>query len=214
MDTREWGHKLLPLTFIQAKNKGNKHWHTGLWKRKLKGIADGKAKGSSGHVRAQTRARYILAKRNNLSTDVACADEEVPHKSISFFPFEENIDHQINEAIVMIVTGISGTFFENPYVRQLLHDLQPRHRPVFRKKMAQLVRCAIDESAEEVNVSRSFITAIESSRNVLFTYACFARVRSSSGNATSFTSALSCSHNLISGGVMTTRRHSVDVDWG
>ena len=156
METREWGHKFLSVTFIQARNKGNKGWHTGVWKKKLTGIAEGKVKGSNGQVRAQTRARYILAKRNNLSTGVACADEEVPHKSISFFPFEENIDHQINEALVMIVTGISGRFFENPYVRQLLHDLQPRHRPLFRKKMAQLVRCAIDESAEEVNMLSIF----------------------------------------------------------
>ena len=38
-----------------------------------------------------------------------------PTKGISFFSFEENIDHVINQAKVMTSTGVTGTFFENPY---------------------------------------------------------------------------------------------------
>ena len=117
-------------------------------------------KGCQGNVAAQTRARYILTKRNNLSTKIACANAEISHKTISFFSFEENLDHQINEAIVMIVTGISGTFFENPYVRKFLSDLQPRHHPLFRKKMARVVRCIINESSEEVSLQCFFLGAV------------------------------------------------------
>ena len=122
-----------------------------MWKKKLEHIADGKKMAKAmGSVAAQTRAKYILSKRNVFSKGVAGGQIDMPYKSIGFFSFEENLHHQVNEAKMMISCGLTCTFFENQYVRKTLQDLQPRHRPVYRKKLLRLVRCVIDESGEEV----------------------------------------------------------------
>ena len=33
LDTRQWKHKLLPYTFTQSKNSGNKTWYTGVFQK-------------------------------------------------------------------------------------------------------------------------------------------------------------------------------------
>ena len=50
----------------------------------------------------------------------------------------------------MVAAGLTSTYFENPYIRKILQDLEPRHRPVYQKKLLRLVRCIINESGEEV----------------------------------------------------------------
>ena len=51
---------------------------------------------------------------------------------------------------MMIASGLTCKFFENPYVQHTLQSLQPHHHPVYRLKLVRLVRCIIDESGEEV----------------------------------------------------------------
>ena len=151
-ETREWKLRGTDYRFIQQKNKGNKSWHTGVWKRKLESIACGTAKGAAGDIVVQTRAKHILSKRNLFSKGSPACQDVIPKKTISFFPFEENLRHQINEAKAMISTGVLYTFFENPYVRKTLSDLEPRHRPAHREKFCRVIRCAVDQSDEEVCV--------------------------------------------------------------
>ena len=81
---------------------------------------------------------------------MAGAQDDNPQKSISFFSFEENLCHEVNEAKMMVAAGLTSTYFENPYIRKILQDLEPRHRPVYQKKLLRLVRCIINESGEEV----------------------------------------------------------------
>ena len=66
LDTRQWKHNLLPYTFTQSKNSGNKTWYVGVFRRKLTVIADGKVKAVRGNVIATTRAKYILQQRLNV----------------------------------------------------------------------------------------------------------------------------------------------------
>ena len=58
-----------------------------------------------------------------------------PMKGMKFFPFEEDIMHQIDEALVICSTGIGMSFFGNAFVRDWLHNLQPRHRPDLQVKI-------------------------------------------------------------------------------
>ena len=139
------------FTFLQAKNKGNRTWHSGIWKKKLEIISHGSRRQVIGSVATTTRVNYILSQRVLFSKGVAGFQVGNPQKGIPFFKFEENLSHEVNEAYMMISTGISCSFFENPHVRKTFHDLQPRHRPVHRKKLIRLVRCVIDESGEEVS---------------------------------------------------------------
>ena len=41
-------------------------------------------------------------------------------------------------------------FFTNPYVKDLLCHLEPRHCPVYRKKLTRIVWCIMDVSQSEV----------------------------------------------------------------
>ena len=157
LDTRQWKHKLLPYTFIQSKNTGNTSWYTGVFRKKLIVVAEGKVKSVLGNVTATTRAQYILHQQNEIklhgrpSVKKSKEKEEKAKPAPVPFSFEQNLDHWINEAKMMIANGLPGNFFECPYVKKTLEDLEPRHRPAYRLKLVRLIRCIIDESGAEVS---------------------------------------------------------------
>ena len=127
-------------------NIGNKTWNTGVWAKKLKMISANKNKAFTFSYEARARANYILNKRE---TDGAVSP---PVKGIGFFPFEEDLPHHIRETFVIVCTGSPMSFFENPYVKDMLTGLSPRHRPVYRKKLTKLLRCVADVSQKEVSI--------------------------------------------------------------
>ena len=145
---REWSHKKIDFTFWQSMNKGNKSWHTGTWNKKLKTLADGKNKASIGNVTVRARCRYILDHR-----DRNVGPLTRPVKGIGFFPFEEDLSHHIREALVNVSTGSPLQFFSNPFVKDWLSNLEPRHRPVHRLKLCRLIRCVIDVTGMEVSTA-------------------------------------------------------------
>ena len=77
---REWKHKLCDDKFWQKRNKGNKTWHTGTWKKNLQTIANGKAKTASGNIEVQARVSYIIYRREINTRSIA-----PPVKGVSFF---------------------------------------------------------------------------------------------------------------------------------
>ena len=117
-----------------------------MWTKKLKLIAKGSG-AAKGKVDIVTRAKYILKMREKDST--------IPQltKGIGFYSFEEDLHHHINEAIVIISTGSPLSFFDNPFVKTMLRGLDPRHRPVYRSKLAKVIRCINDVMQEEVSMS-------------------------------------------------------------
>ena len=157
LDTRQWKHKLLPYTFTQSKNTGNKSWYTGVFRKKLIVVAEGKVRSVLGNVTATTHAQYILHQQNEIklhgcaSVKKSSEKEENAKPKPPPFSFEQNLDHQINEAKMMIANGLPGNFFECPYVKKTLEDLEPRHRPAYRLKLVRLIRCIIDKSGAEVS---------------------------------------------------------------
>ena len=54
--------------------------------------------------------------------------------------FEEDLPHHIREALVIISTGTTMSFFANPYVTDWLRGLDPAHRPIYRQKFLRLLR--------------------------------------------------------------------------
>lgn len=143
LDKREWKHKHCKFLFWQSKNAGNKSWHTGVWKRKLIQLSNG-PKSAEANLTIRTRAKFILDMREN-------AGDSRPVKGMPFYKFEEDLPHHIREALVIISTGSALSFFENPFVRDWLNSLEPRHRPIYRKKLARLIRCIIDITTKEVS---------------------------------------------------------------
>ena len=75
----------------------------------------------------------------------------MPMKGIKFFPFKEDIMHQIDKALVIYSTGIGVSFFGNPFVHNWLQNLEPRHRPIYRIKLTRVIRCIQDILQSEVS---------------------------------------------------------------
>ena len=145
LDTREWEHrKIEGFKFSQQKNKGNKSWNSSVYRRKLVTVATSIKNPCAKHPKSQLRAKYILDKRDNKSK------LPKPVCGMGFFPFEEQLKHHVDEGLSLASTGIGVSFFQNPYVRDYLQGLQPRHRPVYRLKLVRIIRCIIDVSQSEV----------------------------------------------------------------
>ena len=81
---------------------------------------------------AVVRARYILQLRSNIGSGS-------PLKGNSFYLFEEDLPHHIREALVIISTGTTMSFFANPYVADWLRGLDPAHCPIYRQKFLRLL---------------------------------------------------------------------------
>jgi hypothetical protein len=75
-----------------------------------------------------------------------------PSRGKNFFPFEEDLVHHIDEALAICSTGVGLSFFDNPFVRNWLRRLEPRHRPIFRLKLMRSIRCIQDVLQSEVRV--------------------------------------------------------------
>lgn len=147
VETRMWRlqHKDIDYVFSQQQNPGGKSWNTGVFKRKLVTLAKGKS--SAGRdLWIMSRAKFILAKREGITFGVT-----VPHNNLKFFPFEEDLEHQIREGILICGTGIVCSFFNNPFVRDYIRGLEPRHRVVYRLKLVRIIRCIMDVLQSEVN---------------------------------------------------------------
>ena len=153
LETREWTHKKCKYTFWQSQNVNKKTWQTGVWTKKLEQIAKGNG-AASGNVYAITRAKYILMQRNKSGKTLQ------PVKGIGFFPFEEDVDYHIDEAIVIISTGSPLSFYDNPFVKTWLSRLNPRHRAVYRSKLAKLIRCVNDVMQDEVSTYNSIFNSL------------------------------------------------------
>lgn len=152
-EKREWKSKHCNYKFEQSKNTNSDSWYTGLWKKKLESIASGKPKQVKGCIRAIARAKYILDKRWGSGPNKSGGG---PVKGMAFFSFEENLIYQIHEGIAIISTGSTLSFFDNPFVRNWLHAMCPRHRVVYRSKLAKVIRCVNDVMQEEVSQVLSF----------------------------------------------------------
>ena len=120
-----------------------------MFTRIIKAIAEKTSRKLKHDKVAITRAKHILAMRER-KIGVA-GGLSPPTKGIGFFPFEEDIMHHIGEALVVCSTGISQSFFADPYVRQWLQRMNPRHRPIYRLKLVRLIRCAMDVTHNEVS---------------------------------------------------------------
>ena len=79
------------------------------------------------------------------------AVDSCPVEGMSFYKFEEDLPHHIREASMIILTGSALSFFENPFVRDWLNSLEPRHCSIYRKKLARLICCIIDITTKEVS---------------------------------------------------------------
>ena len=80
------------------------------------------------------------------------AGDSHPVKGMPSYKFEEDFPRHIREALVIILTGSTLFFFENLYVCDWLNSLEPRHHPIYRKKLVQLICCIIDITTKEVSI--------------------------------------------------------------
>ena len=147
LDTREWQFKGTAYTFVQNKNPGNKTWESGVWNKKLSRMRKNNLSGIKFSKADIARIQCIIDNRLRDSKIAA------PVKGMAFFPFEEDLWHHINECFVTISAGCTISFFDNPFVRDLLKGLAPRHRVAYHLKLVRLQRCCNDILQKEVRVS-------------------------------------------------------------
>jgi hypothetical protein len=93
------------------------------------------------------RAKFIISR----CSGHGAFDANVPVVNLRYFPFEEDLDHQIHELLIICSTGISTSFFNNSFVRDYIKALEPRHRLVYRLKLVRIIRCIMDTLQDEVN---------------------------------------------------------------
>ena len=134
------------------KNNNTTSWNSGLWKKKYSRIANG-GLFTEGNTAAVYRAKHVLIMRENHGRAITVTE---PTKGHGFFPFEEDLPHHIREAIVICSTGISTSFYDYPYVKSLLQGLNPRHRPVYWSKLANIVLVVHEVLTAEVSYMFSF----------------------------------------------------------
>ncbi len=128
-DKQEWHHICLQeFVFWQPKNVGNKTWNTGVFGKKLSQLSktDGPAMGNS-----------IVIKRAQLILEMGAMTSKTPHptKGDGFYKFEEDLPCCVREALAIASTGVSTSFFDNPYVRDMLHALNECHMPIYQKSL-------------------------------------------------------------------------------
>ena len=109
----------------------------GYWslKKNLKKIA-----GRKGDAYSVERAKYMLRLWDANNTISVGGIKDIGEV---FFSFEEDLPHHINEAIVIVTTGVPTSFFTNYHVCQWLSQLNPKHCPVYREKLLRLL-CVIN----------------------------------------------------------------------
>ena len=110
-------------------------------------IAAGKMQAAGNDV-AIARAKYLLNIRSDADNDwddpmsTSASAIVSPHKKKKkgYYSFEDDLEHHIREAFLVLSTGTPVSFFTNPYVTDWLKDLEPAHRPIYRLKFLRLLR--------------------------------------------------------------------------
>ena len=69
---------------------------------------------------------------------------------MDFFSFEEDLLYHIDQAFVVVSSGLGTGFFQNPHVRDMLKRLNPRHRPMYPLKFLRLLRVICYVLNEEI----------------------------------------------------------------
>ena len=140
----------------RSKKNDTSSWNSGIWKKKYSRLAKG-GPVAEGNTTAVYRAKHVLTMRENHGRSMTVTE---PTKGVGFFPFEEDLPHHIREALVICSTGISTSFFDNPYVKSLLQGLNPQHRPVYRMKLAKIILVIHEVLTTEVSVCFELLALI------------------------------------------------------
>ena len=150
LPTREWTHRLLKnYTFLQPMNDGGKTWNTGVWNKRLDALANGDK--AEKNIVVIARAKFLLRMRKTNGNRVAAKGGL--KDDVGYYSFEEDLEHHVREAMVILSTGCPMSFFNNPFVKEWLRHLDPKHRPVYRLKLLRIIRCINDVLNNEVKLS-------------------------------------------------------------
>jgi hypothetical protein len=116
-----------------------------VWNKQLRALASGRQ--AEKNVKVIACAKYLLKMRT--------AGPVTAHSSLlhldKYYSFEEDLYHHIHEAMMILSTGCPTSFFSNPFVKDWLRHLDPKHRPVYRLELLRIIRCIIDVLQNEVN---------------------------------------------------------------
>lgn len=136
---QQWKHKLTGKTFWRHQTYNKKGWDTGVFTSELKQIKPEDDK------KAHARASYILGMRQSKHL-------QDPGKSLQVYSFEEDLPYQLNAILANVSTGSPGTWFLNPFVRDYLQSLDPKHRVPYQLKQLRLIRVANDCIMREISL--------------------------------------------------------------
>ncbi len=146
LKTREWRHRLLKkYTFLQPQNANGKTWNTGVWNKRLAALAKGSS--AEKNLVVISRAKFLLKMR---TTGGTCLQGVGYKDSEKFYSMEDDLGHHVRKAMVILATGCPMSFFNNPFVKDWLCQLDPKHRPVYRLKLLRIISCINNVLINEV----------------------------------------------------------------
>jgi hypothetical protein len=75
--------------------------------------------------------------RSMLILEMCALTSKTPHptKGDGFHKYEEDLTYHVREALAIASTGVSTSFFDNPYVHDKLLILNECHRPIYQKNL-------------------------------------------------------------------------------
>ena len=120
-------------------------WNSGVWNKQLRALASGRQ--AEKNVKVIACAKYLLKMK---TAGPVRAHSSLLH-SDKYYSVEEDLYQHIREAMMILSTGCPMSFFSNPFVKDWLRHLDPKHRPVYRLKLLRIIRCIIDVLQNEVN---------------------------------------------------------------
>lgn len=157
--SREWKNKHSPYRFWQQQNSNANTWNTGVFNKKLKSMANN-AMGLG--ILPKARAQYVLEMRGILQPsghfmfEVGKPTGNPVKQRVQLFSMEEDLINHVGEAFSIVSSGCPMRIFDDPFVKDFLKLLEPRHRTVYRLKLVRLIRCIVDVQAREVSLCGLF----------------------------------------------------------
>ena len=124
------------LSFWQHCLTNKNIWDTGIWNKKPESITKETGYSRGDHISIEYVKFMLCLQSSNKVAGIKDIGED-------FFLFEEDLSHHINKIIVIIMTGVPTSFFNNYYVWQWLFQLNPKHHPDCKQKLLRLV-CIIN----------------------------------------------------------------------
>ena len=76
------------------------------------------------------------------------------------FSMEDDMINHIHKILTIMSLGAPMQFYDDLFGKDFLAKLEPRHQPIFHRKLVRLVRCVVDTQSKEVRLCMIYLEHI------------------------------------------------------